>query len=184
MRFVFDDRKAAEAAVYLLAQNKGRMKSVKLLKLLYLADRQAFIESGYPITGAKMVSVDTGPALSEVYTQLAWGDVAETPWSQLIAAEAEFQVSLRQADGELVHLSDYDEAVLGQVFEKFGRWDPWALVRFTQTLPEWRDPDGSALLIDTRIILEEAGKSSDEIQDIAALVDSIRAMRLSCMLSG
>jgi len=184
VRFVFDDRKAAQAAVYLLRRSGGTMKYVKLLKLMYLADRQAFVETGYPITGAKMVSMDKGPVLSEVYSQITWGDAAETPWSRLIAADADYRVSLRPDVGELLYLSEYDEDVLGQVFDKFGDLDPWALVRFTHTLPEWKDPDGSSLPIDTRIILEEAGKSSEEIQDIAAQVEAIRAMRLSSVLVG
>jgi uncharacterized phage-associated protein len=159
------------------------MKYIKLLKLMYLADRQSFVETGYPITGAKMVSMDVGPVLSEVYSQITWGDDAETPWSQSITAAADFRVSLRQDVGELLYLSEYDEDVLGQVFDKFGHLDPWALVRFTHTLPEWKDPDGSCLPVDTRIILEEAGKSSEAIQDVAALVEGIRAMRLSSSIA-
>ena len=184
MRFVYEDRKAAEAAVFLLRLNDGTMNAVKLLKLLYLADRQAFVESGYPITGAKMVSTDQGPALGEISSCLAWGDAAETPWSQAITPAADFTVGLRQPGGELVSLSDFDEEVLGQSFEKYRTWDQWALVRFTQSLPEWKDPDGSSLPIDVRIILEEAGKSSDEIQDIASLVEGIRAMRQSHVVAG
>lgn len=184
MRFVYDERKSAQAAAFLLRLNDGSMHSIKLLKLLYLADRQAFIESGYPITGAKMVSMDQGPALSEVSSQIAWGDAAETPWSQMMAAGADFSVGLRPAVAEFVYLSEYDEEVLGEVFNKYGEWDEWSLVRFTQTLPEWRDPDGSSLPIDARSILEEAGRSSEEIHEIAARVEAIRAMRLSGVVAG
>lgn len=177
MRFVFDERKATDAAAYLLTRQNGSMKYVKLLKLMYLADRQSFVETGYPITGAKMVSMDKGPILSEVYSQIAWGEDSETFWSKCITAPSDFGVSLRFAVDEFLHLSDYEEELLGGVFDQYGHLEPWALARFTHTLPEWRDPDGSSLPIDTRVILEEAGKSNDEIQAVAALVAGIHAMR-------
>ncbi len=183
MRFVFDGRKAAQAAAYLLVKSGGSMKYIKLLKLLYLADRQSFIETGYPITGAKMMSMNHGPVLSEVYSHISWGGDVDTPWSDAITAPTDFSVSLRSEAGEFLYLSEYDEEVLGRVFDKFGHMDPWALVRFTHTLPEWKDPDGSSVPIDTRIILEEAGKSRAEIEEVAALVEGIRAMRMSSVVN-
>ena len=184
VRFVFDDRKAAQAAAFLLSKTNGSMNYIKLLNLMYLADRRAFVESGYPITGARMVSMDRGPMLSEVYAQITWGDEAETSWSQAITSPANFSVSVREEGGRFQYLSDYDEEVLSQVFDEYGDWDERTLVRFTHTLPEWKDPDGSSLPIDMRIILEEAGKSSEEIQDVAALVESIRVMKQTSVIGG
>ena len=66
MEFVFNDRKTAQAAAWLLDRQEGRMPYLKLIKLLYLADRQSLIESGYPITGDRLVSMDRGPVLSRV----------------------------------------------------------------------------------------------------------------------
>lgn len=160
------------------------MKYIKLLKLMYLADRLAFVDSGYPITGAKMVSMDKGPVLSEVYTQITWGDGPETEWNQLVAREGPYDVEARQPGTELLFLSDYDEEILGRVHDKFGDWDAWDLVRYTHTLVEWKDPDGSSLPIDARLILEDAGKSDDEIHGIAAQVECIRAMRASSTIVG
>ena len=62
MRFIFQEEKAAQAAGYLL--NKYPSKShnlMALLKMLYLADRMALVETGYPITGDRMVSMPNGP---------------------------------------------------------------------------------------------------------------------------
>ena len=49
MEFFFDERKAAQAASVLLERHGGSMPYIKLIKLLYLADREALIESGLPI---------------------------------------------------------------------------------------------------------------------------------------
>ena len=176
MRFVFDAQRAAESAARLLHLSGGTLPYIKLIKLLYLADRQALIATGYPITGAKMVSMDRGPVLSEVYSQITWGDEAETPWSALISPPERYEVSLRRTP-EWNSLSPYDLSVLDETFDRFGRLSKWDLVRLTHDLPEWQDPAGSSTTIDARVILREAGKSDEEIADIAAQADAIWAFR-------
>ena len=39
------------------------MAYIKLIKLMYLADRRCLIETGFPITGDRMVSMPKGPEL-------------------------------------------------------------------------------------------------------------------------
>ena len=139
---------------------------------------------GYPITGARMVSMDNGPVLSELYSRITWGDDAESPWTDWISRKGPYQLSVRREDRQFLQLSEYDEEVLAGVLDKFGRWDAATLTRYTHALPEWRDPDGCALAIDLRLILQDAGKSDAEIHSIASQVESIWAMRRSQSLVG
>src|SRR5260370_12146701 len=62
----FNERKATEAAAHLLKLRGGRMSYMKLIKLLYLADREALLRFGCPITTVRYVSIDRGPVLSRV----------------------------------------------------------------------------------------------------------------------
>lgn len=174
MRFVFDGEKAAQAAAHLIRLAEGEMYHIHLLKLLYLADRQSFVETGYPITGARMVSMDKGPVLSEVYDHISGAEQDETPWSRLISDQADFKVRLRDPDPSSTKLSRYEVRLLQQVFEKWGLWNRWDVVKFTHALPEWHDPEGSSRPIDPREILEAVGKSQQEIEDIANQVESVR----------
>ena len=48
MKFVFDERKAAQAAAHLLHRHGGPMPYIKLIKLLYLADRRGLRRDGSP----------------------------------------------------------------------------------------------------------------------------------------
>ncbi len=182
MRFVYDDRKAADAATFLLNRVGGSMNYIKLLALMYLSDRRTFLETGYPITGAKMLSMDKGPVLGEVYRQITWGET-ESTWSRFIEAPIDYEVSLKvnMADGS--YLSDYERDVLQDISAKYEDWEPRALERLMRTLPEWKDPEGAALPIDAIIILQSAGRTREDIQDTAELVEGIRAMRLSSVLS-
>jgi uncharacterized phage-associated protein len=176
MRFVFDEAKAAQAAAYLIGRQGGAMPYIKLLKLLYLADRESFLQSGYPITGARMVSMDKGPLLSEVYDCIAWEEPMIGPWRELVSAPVNYSVTLA-GETDFRKLSPYERELLDSVHKQFGHWDRWQLVSYTHGLPEWRDPAGSATPIDVRIILSEAGRSDDEIEATAAQVESIWAMR-------
>ena len=66
VEFIFDERKAAQAAAHLLRRHGSSMPYIKLIKLLYLADRQSLIETGYTITGDQLVAMSDGPALNRV----------------------------------------------------------------------------------------------------------------------
>ena len=56
------------------------MKHLRLIKLLYIAERTSLDRFGRPIIGDRYVSVRHGPALSNVYN-LIKEEVSETVWS-------------------------------------------------------------------------------------------------------
>jgi uncharacterized phage-associated protein len=62
----FNERKATQAAAYLLKRRGGKMSYMKLIKLLYFADRVALSRFGRPITTDRYVSMDRGPVLSHI----------------------------------------------------------------------------------------------------------------------
>ena len=62
----FNEAKATQAAACLLKLRGGQMSYLKLVKLLYLADREALLRWDRPITTDRYVSMDNGPVLSRV----------------------------------------------------------------------------------------------------------------------
>lgn len=63
MRFQFEQSKAIQVMAYLV----GRLTSVekvKLMKLVYLADKAHFLRCGYPITGDRLCALPYGPVPS------------------------------------------------------------------------------------------------------------------------
>ena len=119
------------------------MPYIKLIKLLYLADRQALIDTGLPITGDRMMSLDYGPVLSRTLDQITLGAPPEPsdslPWFEYVTPPEDYNVSARKAP-ESDLLSEYEIEVLQAVYEQFGGMNRWALVQYTHTLPEWHDP--------------------------------------------
>ena len=167
MDFFFDERKAAQAASLLLERHDGRMPYIKLIKLLYLADREALIETGLPITGDRFVSMKYGPVLSHVLDLIKEPNPAEdSVWHSYIAREGYDAVLVGPPASD--QLSEYDEDVLRSIFDSCGH-EKWPdVVTRTHALPEWTDPGGSVSQIEPEDILRFAGFSDEEVATAAA----------------
>lgn len=170
MSLRFNERKATEAAAFLLRLRGGRMHYLKLIKLLYLADREALLRWGVPITTDRYVSMNNGPVTSRIYDLIV--DEGEKPfWSQYVSAPADYQVSLvQEAPGD--ELSRAEEALLREIFEQYGHMYRFDLVKLVHTLPEWKDPNGSAIPISVRDILRAGGVSEEDAEAIARELDA------------
>ncbi len=164
MQFVFDERKAAQAAAWLLRRQGGPMSYIKLVKLLYLADRQALIETGVPITRDRFISTVHGPALGRILDLITWGRGDEpSPWHEHVSLPSNYCV-MAIGSCDLPHLPEYARELLGNVQDEFGALDWLELVEETKGLPEWVEPDGCTTDIDARVILRDGGYSAEQIR--------------------
>jgi uncharacterized phage-associated protein len=167
MRFRLNERKAAQAAAYLLHRHSGRLPYMVLIKLLYLADRRSLVETGLPITGDRMVSMPYGPVLSGVLDLVAHGPSIPSLWLEYVSEPDGYDVTAARAAVETDALSAYELEVLDEIDASYGRLSKWALVDFCHTLPEWQDPQGSSLSIEPEDILRSAELAEAEIRRIA-----------------
>lgn len=167
VRFLFNEKKTAQAAAFLLRRHGGTLEYLTLIKLLYLADRKALVDRGMPITGDRMVSMDKGPVLSLVLDRITWGPQGnKTPWFEYISAPQAYRVSVVSREAPVDELSRYELEVLEQIDDQFGKMNRWDLVRLTHDLPEWEDPRGSSLPIDPTKVLRESAVSEEQIRAI------------------
>ena len=88
-RIRFNEKKATQAAAHLLRLRGGRMSYMKLIKLLYLADREALLRWGRTISTDRYVSMDRGPVLSRVLDLATDGEDPGTPsiWASSITVD-------------------------------------------------------------------------------------------------
>ena len=163
----FDQRKATQAAAYLLRLRGGRMSYMKLIKLLYLADRAALIRWGRPITTDRHFSMPKGPVVSIILEMAAEEPVpGQTDfWHQHISAQKNFEVTFEKDPGR-DEISDAEIAILDEVFREHGKKSRWELVDYTHKLPEWVDPDGGSIPITVKDILRVAGKTEIEARAV------------------
>ena len=183
MRFFFDERKAVQAAALLLDCEGGRMRYIKLIKLLYLADRTALIETGLPITGDRFVSMRYGPVLSHVLDLIRSRAAGSRFWDPSIRTQG-YEVSLTRDPGR-DELSEYDVETLRRIFEVHGRNTAWMdVVNATHGLPEWTDPGASSHPIEPAEILRYAGFEEDAVRACVAQANAIHALRSGLAQAG
>ncbi|KMK04051.1 Panacea domain-containing protein [Pluralibacter gergoviae] len=166
---MFSEEKVAQMAAYLLLKRGGRMAYIKLMKLLYLSDRQSLITYGDSMSGDKAVSMDHGPVLSRTYNLLKGGSSDDSAWNRWIAGESNWEVSIKKRVSGLDDTDSFDELsradirILDSVFATYGHMRRFEICDLTHEIcPEWHDPDGSSIPINPREIFRAAGKTEDE----------------------
>ena len=168
MRMRFREDKATQAAARLLKLRGGTMSHLKLIKLLYLVEREALTRFGAPLAYDRYVSMPHGPVMSATLDRINEREAYEGGyWDQYIGPKRNNEVSLR--DLQVVpndQLSPAEESLIDEIFRRHGHLGRWELVRFTHTLPEWIDPEGSSLPIDPGDILRSAGYSDQDIAEV------------------
>lgn len=166
MNIRFDEAKATQAAAYFLGLRGGQMHYIKLIKLLYLADRAALLRWGAPISTDRHVSMDNGPVLSKVLS-LITDECPKPVWSEYISVPlGEYEVRLLKP-GATDRLSRAEENLMREIFDLYGHRNRWDLIdNVMHKLPEWQNPNGSAIPITFRDILKAGGESEDEIHAV------------------
>jgi uncharacterized phage-associated protein len=164
---MFSEIRVTQMAAYLLKKRGGRMAYIKLLKLLYLAERQAMAKWGESISGDLFVSMPQGPVLSQTY-DLIKGDT-QSPWNDLIKGEANYEVSLvHDIEAEdLDELCPAELKILDQIFEEFGHIPRFEIVKYTHDhCAEWEDPRGSSYPIEPKSVFRAMGKNEHQVQKL------------------
>jgi uncharacterized phage-associated protein len=181
---MLNERKVAQMAAYLLDKQSGTMPLLKLMKLLYLADREALQRFDAPMSGDRLVSMPHGPVLSGTLNHMN-GDVQSAPggWESWISDRENHEVSLRkrpESRDSLDELSDAELEVLESVWGKFGHMGKWEIRDYTHDhCPEWRDPKGSMTPIAYEDVFLALGRTLEDARAMSARVEeSDRVQRL------
>ena len=160
--------KATQAAAHLIKRRgQGFMSYMKLMKLLYFADREALIRWGSPITADTVYSMDRCPVLSDVLHLVTEGAPLCDPqiWERHLQPHGDHEVRMIRdpSNGEL---SEAEENLLDEVFNRFGKLSRWQIVDEAHKLPEWEDPAGSRIRISYADILRHGNKTPRQIEAI------------------
>lgn len=142
------------------------MPYIKLIKLLYLAERKSVAKWGTSMSGDSFVSMPHGPVLSQTYDLIKGSNGSEGYWAKMIHDEADYNVSLSRkvtADS-LDELSRSEIKILNEIFIEFGRMNRFEIVNYTHDhCREWQNPHGSSYPIKLESVLRAMGKSQTEI---------------------
>ena len=174
---MFNERKVAQMAAFFLGQSQeSRMPHLKLMKLLYLSDREAMRAFGWPISGDRLVSMPHGPVLSQTLN-LMDGDVESQlgGWEEWISDKENHELSLRQPlnAAALDELASAEIDVLKAVWDKFGAMGKWEIRDWThQHCVEWKDPKGSSFPIEYDTLARAVGFDDASAKELAAQIQA------------
>lgn len=182
---MYNERKAAQVAAYFVAQQGGTIPHLKLMKLMYLAERLSLQEYGDSMLNDSLVSMRYGPVLSRTKDCMDGLGDRSLPdgWDGWISDIANYKVGLAKADfseEQLDELSPSELELMDRVWDEHGGKDQWDLAEFThQHCTEWKNPGASTLSITYDDVLIAGGLDEDSAAELSAEIrDRQRAAKL------
>jgi uncharacterized phage-associated protein len=135
MEFEFDSLKTTQAAAILLSLTDGVMDRMRLLKLLYIVDRELLAERGRTLTGDNAIAMNYGPVLSHTYNLVKGHENSPQDWDKHIRSVSKKVVLMGDpARGEL---SKREMDKLKEVSERYRQISTPGLSAHTHEFPEW-----------------------------------------------
>lgn len=185
MEFIFDIRKAIAAAGVICDLGGGKIEIREMLKMLYLAEKEAILHWHRGITGDKIFSMPQGMVLSRIYDLVRYGVSGSDmdAWKAVFTPRSGHEIQFRSGIPDLGPLSDREEAALGRAFSKIRELKATHGERYIeilhQMLPEWKNPNGSSVLVNPSEILALHDEDPESIQAISAELASLNSARLA-----
>lgn len=179
IKFNFSEKKATQVACLLLKQNQNQLNYTKLMKLLYLIDREALKRFNHPISGDKYCSMPRGPILSRVLDFINYpgtkgnGDY----WHRYISSPQGYNVDLIKDPG-VEELSQREIDLVGEINKQFELFDWKKMIDYChRNIPEWSDPGKTSSTIFVEDILKNLNKSESDIESIGEQVEMFNYLR-------
>ncbi|MFW6255844.1 MAG: Panacea domain-containing protein [Candidatus Sumerlaeota bacterium] len=138
IKYSFDFEKTLQAVALILRREKSReMNYMRLIKLLYLADRKSIEETGEPITGDRVFAMQRGPVLSELLNLVKGTSYRSPDWDQYIQKD-QYNIELKEGkDPGVLALSPYEIETIENILQENINHDEWDMVEITHNLAEW-----------------------------------------------
>jgi len=190
LRFRFSPEKFADVVVF-FASRVADLTTLKLVKLIYLADRQHLLTHGRPILGDWYTPMEHGPVPSQAFDliKLLRGDAPQASLPQVVRNMLErVQVVpdvphprfTASSQGTLAHLSPSDLEVLEQTVAQHGAAPIGRLLGIVHAHTAWRetfDVETNAPKqreIDYEQFFSDAGDEAQEMLELARLENENR----------
>ena len=169
MNLQFDEPKTTQMAAHLLQKQQGTMNYMKLIKLLYLIDREALSRWNRPVSFDRYYSLPHGQVLSNTLDLITEGvppgQEASSYWVQHISSPIQYEIRLvKEAPSN--KLSRAELALIDEMFGKYGHLDQWQLEDLHHELPEYVNPEGSRVRTEYQDILKAFKKTDAQISAV------------------
>ncbi len=162
--FRFNFEKALQAVgVMLRTEPSHRMNYMRMLKLLYICEKESLAETGHSITGDKVVAMERGPVLSHLYDLIKGTHYNASAWNRFIERDR-YEIMLKEEQNPGTDLlNKFEIETINAVSERYHQQDEFDMVHLTHEFPEWKknDPGKSSKPIPLDDILEAINRKDD-----------------------
>ena len=136
------EKQAAQMAAAFIIRAGRPLGKIRLLKLMYLAERESMVRPGFPIVCDNIYAMREGMGLSRTYDLMIGkeGTPTDGEWTKHIARTSlGLNVCQGVNDEALDGLSQNDIEVVDKVWAQYGHLDRDALVHEVHQLKEWKE---------------------------------------------
>jgi len=132
INFLYSSSRAINAILWFLDKHSGTLSKLKLVKLVFFADKKHLRRYGRPIVGGRYYAMPHGPVSSELLTYINSMASPEAFPFALLGNDLSAKIP-----PDLGILSQSDIEILENVNNEYGHFHPLSLRNYTHLLPEW-----------------------------------------------
>lgn len=143
----FDYKKAIQAINFFAKKEGGQISKLRVLKLIWLADRYHLRKYGRPILNDTYFAMPYGPVASAVkditgFNFLDSCDLEQTYLMDYLTREAEYTIkSIKDVNTDV--FSDSDIEALETISQEYGTSSTHDLIELSHKFPEWKKHEES-----------------------------------------
>lgn len=185
IHFQLDFEKAIQSIAHIVRAHDGEIDKAKLMKLLYIADRDCFLKHERPITGDVQVAMPHGPLPSRCL-DLVNGQYEQWIHPLLDHFVCENYMIRLNRDPGASRLDDADTDVLNETMKQYGHIHTWSLVRLTHEFPEYKAvyQEGTSTVIPYELMAKiHLSDDSSRFRHNRSIITSRMASEVLCPFS-
>ncbi len=170
----FRSRKAAQLCAHFAVKEGGTIEKLKLIKLVYLAERQCLEEWHRPLLFDELFSLPHGPICSSTLNGIN-GNIHEGIWDDFVARNGNEIVAMKRFERDsLDEISDAEFDVIEATWSRFGDMTASQLRNYTHAhCAEYTETTGR-IPISYRELLEAVGTPPEEADAIDRDISELR----------
>lgn len=178
-----DIEKSIDVMHYIAKKTGHNITDVKLMKLMYFADRKALLETGFPITDDCYYIMNRGPILSSTLDHLnsyssEVASIFEEPIKKVDGGFPVKELKLKSSEErDYESLAEVEISILDAVLEELGSMSTNEIVTHAhdgKNCPEWNFPKGTSLPLPIETILLHHGFTQDEANQMVKDINYYR----------
>ena len=150
------------AAVLMRAEQSREMNYMRLIKLLYAADRKSLELTGRSITGDRVMAMEKGPVLSGTLDMIKGQNTSSVEWQRFFQ-KVHYRIEMTDNPG-VSELSKHEIEILQSISGQYEDCDEWDLVEKTHKFEEWIKyfQPATSIEIPLAAILDAVGRGGDK----------------------